>query len=202
VAEVLFYVLAIAAIAFGAGVVVARVPLFSVLSLLGAFFALSGIYLLIGFPFLAAVQLLVYAGAIMVLFLFVIMLLDLGNPASIELHEGGKLSGRRLGIAAVAAGALGLGGIVAAAASASEVPPAEAPAGGLDALDALARELFSRYALPFEAASVLLLATMIAVLLLAKRQREPRHHGMELTVGKVEPAETHEVATAVAEASS
>jgi NADH-quinone oxidoreductase subunit J len=171
VAEVLFYVLALAAIAFGAGVVVARVPLFSVLSLLGAFFALAGIYLLMGFPFLAATQLLVYAGAIMVLFLFVIMLLDLGNPATIEQHEGGKLSGKRLGVAAGAAAALGLAGIVAAAASAGEPPPPAAPEGGFDALDALARVLFSRYALPFEAASVLLLATMIAVLLLAKRQR-------------------------------
>jgi NADH-quinone oxidoreductase subunit J len=171
VAEVLFYVLAAAAIAFGAGVVVARVPLFSVLNLLGAFFALAGIYLLMGFPFLAATQLLVYAGAIMVLFLFVIMLLDLGNPAAIEEHEGGRLSGRRLGVAALAAAALGLAGVIAAAASASETPPEAAPETGFDALDGLARALFSRYALPFEAASVLLLATMIAVLLLAKRQR-------------------------------
>jgi len=171
VAEVLFYVLAAASIACGAGVVVARVPLFSVLSLLGAFFSLAGIYLLLGFPFLAATQLLVYAGAILVLFLFVIMLLDLGNPAELKKHDGRALSGKRLALAACAAGALALAGIVAAS---SDAAPAGAPATSEEALDALgplATALFSRYALPFEAASVLLLATMIAVLMLAKRQR-------------------------------
>ncbi|HEX6885358.1 MAG TPA: NADH-quinone oxidoreductase subunit J [Planctomycetota bacterium] len=171
-AEALFYVLAALAILSAVGVVRARMPLFSVLSLLGTFFCLAAIYLLAGFPFLAAVQLLVYAGAIMVLFLFVIMLLNLGDAAELERHAGLSLSGRRLFVAGASAALLGLVGLGAAelrTGFAAEAVPADR---ALDDLDTLARLLFSRYMLPFEAASLLLLATMVAVIVLAKRQRE------------------------------
>ena len=171
-AEALFYVLGAGAVLFAIGVVRARMPLFSVLSLLGTFFCLAGIYLLAGFPFLAATQLLVYAGAIMVLFLFVIMLLNLGDAAELERHAGLSLSGRRLVVAGSAAALLGLVGLAAADVdavfAAGELPEERA----LDDLSTLARLLFSRYMLPFEAASLLLLATMVAVIVLAKRQRE------------------------------
>jgi NADH-quinone oxidoreductase subunit J len=172
VAEALFYLLAAASVLFAVGVVRARMPLFSVLNLLGSFFCLSGIYLLAGFPFLAATQLLVYAGAIMVLFLFVIMLLNLGDEAELERDAGLSLSGRRLLVGGTSAALLGLVGLVAADVdtvfSADLLPEGRA----LDDLPILARLLFSRYMLPFEAASLLLLATMVAVIVLAKRQRE------------------------------
>ena len=171
-AEALFYLLGAACVLFGVGVVRARMPLFSVLNLLGTFFCLAGIYLLSGFPFLAATQLLVYAGAIMVLFLFVIMLLNLGEEAELERHAGMSLSGRRLFVAGTSAALLGLVGLVAANVdstfSADNLPQGRA----LDDLPTLARLLFTRYMLPFEAASLLLLATMVAVIVLAKRQRE------------------------------
>lgn len=173
-AETLFYVLAALALVFALGVVRARMPLFSVLNLLGSFFCLSGIYLLLGFPFLAATQLLVYAGAVMVLFLFVVMLLNLGDEAELERHAGLSLSGRRLFVGGASAAALGLVGLIAsesAPAFAADAPP---PATALDDLDTLARLLFSRYMLPFEAASLLLLATMVGVIVLAKRQRAER----------------------------
>ena len=171
-AELLFYLLSAGAVGFGVGVITARMPLFSVLSLLGTFFCLSGIYLLAGFQFLAATQLLVYAGAIMVLFLFVIMLLNLGDDTELMKHSGISLSGRKLGIAAAAAGSLVLVGIVSVgwerqALAAND----EIREGGIDQLTPLAIELFGRYMLPFEAASLLLLATMIAVIALAKRER-------------------------------
>jgi len=171
VAEALFYLLGAGAVAFAVGVVRARMPLFSVLNLLGSFFCLAGIYLLAGFPFLAATQLLVYAGAIMVLFLFVIMLLNLGDEAELERHAGLSLSGRRLLVAGTSAALLGLVGLVAAGAStvfAADTLPKER---ALDDLPTLARLLFSRYMLPFEAASLLLLATMVGVIVLAKRER-------------------------------
>jgi len=174
VAETLFYVLAAAALAFALGVVRARMPLFSVLSLLGSFFCLAGIYLLLGFPFLAATQLLVYAGAVMVLFLFVIMLLNLGEEAELERHAGLSLSGRRLFIGGASAALLGLVGLIAAESAPAFAADAPPPALALDDLDTLARLLFSRYMLPFEAASLLLLATMVAVIVLAKRQRVER----------------------------
>lgn len=188
-AEALFYVLAALAILSAVGVVRARMPLFSVLSLLGTFFCLAAIYLLAGFPFLAAVQLLVYAGAIMVLFLFVIMLLNLGDAAELERHAGLSLSGRRLFVAGASAALLGLVGLGAAELrtgfSAAAVPGERA----LDDLDMLARLLFSRYMLPFEAASLLLLATMVAVIVLAKRQRERAGVVAQGAAPAAEPAE-------------
>lgn len=170
-AETLFYVLAALALVFALGVVRARMPLFSVLSLLGSFFCLSGIYLLLGFPFLAATQLLVYAGAVMVLFLFVIMLLNLGDEAELDRHAGLSLSGRRLFVGGASAAALGLVGLIASKSAPAFAADAPAPSVALDDLDTLARLLFSRYMLPFEAASLLLLATMVGVIVLAKRQR-------------------------------
>ena len=170
-AETLFYLLAAGAVGFAVGVVRARMPLFSVLSLLGAFFCLSGIYLLAGFQFLAATQLLVYAGAIMVLFLFVIMLLNMGDEEELERHAGTGLSGRRLAVAGAAAGLLTLVGILSAGWGPPLVVTEAVGAKGVDEIEAIAAVLFSRYMLPFEAASLLLLATMIAVMALAKRQR-------------------------------
>ena len=170
-AEALFYLLGAASVLFAVGVVRARMPLFSVLSLLGSFFCLAGIYLLAGFPFLAATQLLVYAGAIMVLFLFVIMLLNLGDEAELARHAGLSLSGRRLFVAGSAAALLGLLGLSAAEMRTAFAPEALPGGRPLDDLGPLARLLFSRYMLPFEAASLLLLATMVGVIVLAKRQR-------------------------------
>jgi NADH-quinone oxidoreductase subunit J len=180
VAELLFYVLAALAVVAGIGVVACRNPLFSLLSLLGSFFCLASIYLLAGFQFLAATQLLVYAGAIMVLFLFVIMLLNLGDEAQYADRPTG-LGKPRVAIAAGASGLLLLIGTlsvglrpVAAATGPGAAGPAAgelAQVGGIDDVQALGEVLFSRFVLPFEAASLLLLATMIAVILLAKRQR-------------------------------
>jgi len=177
VAEALFYVLGALCVLFAVGVVRARMPLFSVLSLLGSFFCLSGIYLLAGFPFLAATQLLVYAGAIMVLFLFVIMLLNLGDAAEQDKHAGLSLSGRRLFVGSASAALLALVGLAAADAS-GQFSAASLPTGrALDDLNELARLLFSHYMLPFEASSLLLLVTMVAVIVLAKRQRERTRAG-------------------------
>lgn len=169
-AETLFYLLAAGAVGCGVGVVTARMPIFSVLSLLGSFFCLSAIYLLAGFQFLAATQLLVYAGAIMVLFLFVIMLLNLSDPEELEKYTGMSLVGKRATIAGATALTLALVG-VAGTGHGTEFVPNPVHAGGIDELNGLAAVLFSRYALPFEAASLLLLATMVGVITLAKRQR-------------------------------
>jgi NADH-quinone oxidoreductase subunit J len=170
-AEILFYVLALGAIGCGVGVVAARMPLFSVLSLLGSFFCLAGIYLLAGFQFLAATQLLVYAGAIMVLFLFVIMLLNLGDAQELKRHTGLALSKGRLAVAGMTALALTLIGVLSAGWGEVYAADPATTEHGIDELGSLADVLFSRYMLPFEAASILLLATMIAVIALAKRQR-------------------------------
>jgi NADH-quinone oxidoreductase subunit J len=170
VAEILFYVLSAIALASAAGVVLAKSPMMSVLSLLASFFCLAVIYLLAGFQFLAAAQILVYAGAILVLFLFVIMLLNLGDTGAIAERSNAILDGTAAKIGAVIAIATGVVGLVAATRAAFRPVEVE-PGKGLDDLNAIALQLFGRYSLPFEAASILLLATMVAVIALAKRQR-------------------------------
>jgi NADH-quinone oxidoreductase subunit J len=173
VAELLFYVLSAVCLAGAAGVVLAKSPMLGILSLLASFSSLAVIYLLAGFQFMAAVQIVVYAGAILVLFLFVIMLLDLGAlGAKVELIQG-RLASARGRTAAVIALALALAGLIAAQRAALEPRDAEAMPGGFVRVGDLAVELFGRYGLAFEAASLLLLATMVAVIALAKRQRPP-----------------------------
>ncbi len=171
-AEILFYILGALAIATSIGVVLAKSPMMSVISLLGSFFCVAVIYLLAGFQFLAAVQILVYAGAILVLFLFVVMLLNLGAIGQAAEAELAYLRGPGAKVATVLAAAIALAGLMAVRGSRGairEVDP-QAAAEGYDGLGPLAGELFGRYALPFEAASVLLLASMVAVLVLAKRR--------------------------------
>ncbi len=175
-ANLLFYLMATLATVCAIGVVVARSPVVSVVSLLGSFASLAIIYLLAGYQFLAAVQILVYGGAVMVLFLFTIMLLNLGDPAVIHgesepLFHHSRRTLLGLGVAA-AVGAAGLIAILRVAWSAMP-QPAELPEGGLDPLDQLAASMFTHYSLAFEAASVLLLATAVGVLVLAKRNRRP-----------------------------
>ena len=205
-AELLFYLLSAGAIGFGAGVVALRNPLFSVLSLLGSFVCLAGIYLVAGFQFLAAAQLLVYAGAgmvlfltligvslrdlgrtrrrwvveraagaVMVLFLFAVMLLNLGDEAAEAEQQRARplgpvaaLGPKRVAFIGTAVLGLGLVGLIAStggtASAAGAVPPVP-----LDDLASIASLLFSRYALVFQAAGVLLLIAMVAVIVLAKR---------------------------------
>jgi NADH-quinone oxidoreductase subunit J len=170
-ADALFYVMAVAAVLAALGVVLAKNPMQCVLSLLASFFALAVIYLLAGFQFLATAQILVYAGAIMVLFLFVIMLLNLGNPGSEDPTDVRMFSRSNAGLMVVVAAAL-LFVLALGVRRAGPLPVAkELPAEGLDPIPGLAGEMFGRYLLPFEAISVLLLATAVAVVVLAKRDR-------------------------------
>jgi len=173
VANLIFYVMALVAVVAALGVVSARNPMMSIIALLASFFALATIYLLAGFQTLAAVQILVYAGAILVLFLFVIMLLNLADLKPLERIDLVLFHDRKTVWAMLIAGSLlGIGAFVAL--QTAPVAAASAPAlpeHGIDGLQALADAMFSRYLLPFEAVSVLLLATAVAVLVLAKRKR-------------------------------
>jgi NADH-quinone oxidoreductase subunit J len=171
--------MAVGAVCAALGVILARNPVRSVIALLGSFFCLSLIYLLAGFQFLAAIQILVYGGAVMVLFLFVVMLLNLGDLSEEEsesepLFHGGKRAMIGIGVAI----ALCIGGLTAilresltAGSAMAGAPPITIPEGGFDPVDGIAVQMFTRYSLPFEAASVLLLATAVGVLVIAKRQR-------------------------------
>lgn len=175
-AELLFYLLSGIALACALGVVLQKSPMNSVIALLGTFFCVALIYLLAGFQFLAAAQIMVYAGAILVLFLFVIMLLDLSEIGRVAEEAGGLFRSTRSRFAGAAAGALALATVLVIQASKRRLPRVEAPdrEAGFDPIEPLAGALFGRYSLPFEAVSLVLLASMVAVLVLARRAPSKR----------------------------
>jgi len=159
-------------------------PVASAIWLVGTMFALAGIYVLLEAPFLGAIQILVYAGAIMVLFLFVIMLLNLGrDDRDIRRWPAFLLAGAlAVGIGSALA-ALGrytphrLGTEVAGVPQFGD--PSLALPGGVAGLEAAGRQgvvaavaepLFQTYLVPFEVTSVLLLAAAVGAVVLAKRR--------------------------------
>lgn len=168
VETVFFYIFAFLAIGTAVGVVAARNPLYSALSLIGTFFALTGLYVLLGAHLLAALQVLVYAGAIMVLFVFVLMLLNLKDE---ELGEARPTAMKWAGGAA-----LGLGGLVLVWRVLSNVKPALegsvvpdlARHAGFGTVDAVGRTIYGPYLLPFEVTSTLLLVSIVAAVVVAK----------------------------------
>ena len=139
-----------------------RNPVYSVMSLVVTLISLAVMFVLLGAPFLAALQVLVYTGAILVLFLFVIMLLNIEREEPAGGHKLQKLG--------AALAALVLAGLLAswfvAAQGGTEPVPLDAQA---VALVPLARHLFSTYLLPFEIVGVLLLAAVVAATALARR---------------------------------
>jgi NADH-quinone oxidoreductase subunit J len=157
------------ALAFALLMVVQKKPVRSVLSLVVTFFGLSVLAILLAAPFIAALQIFVYAGAILVLFLFVIMLLNLKEEAA---DEDDRPVQRTLGLLV----ALALGGLLAGATLRAPAPPRGMPSTGAipspDEIPALGRLLFSDYLLAFEALSLLLLVAAVGALLLSKRKFE------------------------------
>ncbi len=169
VSPLAFYMFAGAALAFSLMTVLKKNPVASAFSLVMVFFSLAGIYASLGAHLLAALQILVYAGAIMVLFVFVVMLLNSDSP-SFDLRR--TPASFRVAAGIVCIGLLGL--FVKVFKSA----PQTAPIGAFDrsAVDVaggntqvIAELMFSEYILPFELTSVLLLAAIVGAVALAKR---------------------------------
>ena len=169
--QILFYVLAALVVAGGVGVVAFKNPVHSALSLLGTFFAVAMLFLLRHAEFLAAVQVLVYAGGIMVLFLFVIMLVNVRRLRP----EGAFLS--RFAPAATLAGVL-LGVLIAIAIGLGVTAAGSGDLSALDAVDgvtvgnteAVGWELYRTYLVPFEVVSVVLLVAMIGAIVFGRRE--------------------------------
>jgi NADH-quinone oxidoreductase subunit J len=162
--KITFFVFAIPLVATAIGVVVARSPMYAAMSLVAAFFFLAGIYVLLTAHLIAFLQVLVYAGAVMVLFLFVIMLLSLGD----QHHELERLKQIQwLGFV------LGGGGLMTLLAWISrEVAGAEMAVVGPDfgTIKAVGRALFTTYLLPFEATSLLLTVAIVGAVVVAKEK--------------------------------
>ena len=168
--QIVFWSFATLALGSALLCVTRRSPVASALWLVLAMFSLAGLYVILDAQFIAAVQVMVYAGAIMVLFLFVIMLLNLGHETSTDMLGW---PGRIFGVVLTAVLITELWVI-------RSLLPAESlrlPAGGMEdimlqegAIQAVGRPLFENYLVPFEITGVLLLAATAGAIVLAKRR--------------------------------
>ena len=152
-------------------VVAFRNPIYSALSLLIMFFHVAGLYVTLHAEFLAAVQIIVYAGAILVLYLFVVMLLNVKQDD--RYHRQWPIAGFIGGLLLVEALVLTVARYHVPAVATSEVEAVVEQSGNTEAI---AEVLYSTYLFPFEVASLILLVAMIGAILLAKRdlQEAPR----------------------------
>lgn len=164
--RLVFDVAVVLAIVFASVMVVHRHPVKSVLALVVSFFALAVSYVLLSAPLIAAVQVIVYAGAILVLFLFVLMLLNVPEEAR---RGSGRPIHQFLSAAAIVIFAVALLSLLRAHGAPSP-ESGEAPPAGPPDVAAPARLLFSDHLLSFEALSVLLLAALVGAFALARRE--------------------------------
>jgi NADH-quinone oxidoreductase subunit J len=162
-ALVAFLVVALLAVGSALGLVLRKNPIHGALFLVVNLGSIAVFYLMLGAEFLAAAQIIVYAGAIMVLFVFAIMVLIPGK------EETGPDPRRTLRLWALPVGGVLCGLIVAWLLIPRAVPPATGTAGP-GGVEAIGRLLFTDYLFPFEVTSVLLLAAMVGVLLLTRRR--------------------------------
>lgn len=163
--EILFWFLSVLALFSAIMVLVSKNPIHSVLWLIVVFFAISGHYLLLNAQFLAIVNIIVYAGAIMVLFLFVIMLMNLNKETEPQRNIWMKFFG-------VISGGLLLWIFISASRSAADITgkTVETTSGDIGLIQNLGKVLFSQYALPFEISSVLFLSAMVGAVVIGKKE--------------------------------
>jgi NADH-quinone oxidoreductase subunit J len=164
--KVLFIVFAVLAVASALNILLQRSPLYSALSLIGTLACLSALYIMLRAPFIAAIQIVVYAGAIMVLFVFVIMLLN----APKEQPYVDKQKWLR-------AVAIPFAGLLLAEASyvvwripTRTMPPLDNSSTGVGTTYSVGTSLFTDYLLPFEVTSVLILMAIVGAMVLARRE--------------------------------
>jgi NADH-quinone oxidoreductase subunit J len=167
-----FYLFAAVAVLASLLVIAQRNPIYSVLLLIASFGALSGLYVMLDAPFVAVIQIIVYAGAIMVLFLFVVMLLNAPHEDTEEdlAHPLG----------AARAGAMRLGGLLAVALVIELVwaltkgggESGAFPGAAVSSVASIGQALFTEYAFQFEVTSLLIIVAMVGAVLLARRDVE------------------------------
>ena len=176
---VIFLLFALLAVASSLVVVVHRNPVYSTMSLVVTLFSVAVLFVLLGAPFIGALQVLIYTGAILVLFLFVLMLLNITREESAVTAQKGQF-------AAAVLGALVFGGMVLlqfwnARRPMDPLPPITEE---LVSMKGLARGLFTDYLLPFEIVGLLLLVAVIGATVVARRPPQP---GPSVTSEEIEP---------------
>jgi NADH-quinone oxidoreductase subunit J len=167
----LFYFFGALAVIASLLVIAQRNPVYSVLLLIASFGALSGLYILLDAPFAAAIQIIVYAGAIMVLFLFVVMLLNAPQEETgyderthPMLRPGPMRFGAVLAVALIAELAWALS---------RSAPRGSFSSNPVTSVQAIGLSLFTDYAFQFEVTSVLILVAMVGAVLMARREEQP-----------------------------
>ncbi len=169
-AQFLWWQFAALAVGGAMGTITRKNPVASLLFLVLTFFSLAAIYILLGAHFIGAIQVMVYAGAIMVLFLFTIMLLNLGHDYKSDIRGGLWVV-----VAFIFSGAIGFTIWYAtsdktAIAQMNGAERIKSSVADMNAVGAIAEPLFRDFAVPFELTSLLLLVAIIGAVLLAKRR--------------------------------
>lgn len=162
--EIIFWFLTVMALSCALGVILSRNPVNSVLFLIATFFAISGHYILLNAQFLAIVNIIVYAGAIMVLFLFVIMLMNLNADTEPQKNRLVQIAG------AISGGTLLL--VILAALRTSTITTLDQVSTDIGLIKNLGKTLFTQFVLPFEISSVLFLSAMIGAVVIGKKEKE------------------------------
>jgi NADH-quinone oxidoreductase subunit J len=170
--QVVFYLFGLIAIASAVAFVTRKSPVAAALWLVNTMFCLAALYVMLEAHFVGVIQVLVYAGAIMVVFVFVVMLLNLGQPSEIADMRGkwGRLVAGLLGLALLAQ---------VAALAGKRLPEPFTPGGGYDpvrvqelgAIGSIAQPLFHDYLLAFELTSILLLVAIVSAVVIGRRRR-------------------------------
>jgi len=170
--QVHFYLFGLLAIASSIAFVTRKSPVAAALWLVNTMFCLAALYAMLEAHFIGVIQVLVYAGAIMVVFLFVVMLLNLGQPSELADVRGkwGRLAAGLLGLALLAQ-VMTLAG--------RRLPEPFTPGGGYDpvavrdlgAIGSIAQPLFNEYLLAFELTSILLLVAIVGAVVIGRRRR-------------------------------
>ena len=166
--EILFWFLSALALLSAVMVLVSRNPVHSILWLIILFFAISGHYVLLNAQFLAIVNLIVYAGAIMVLFLFVVMLMNLNRDSEPQKNNRLKLAGT------ISGGCL-MFIMIEVVKGSAEMQHANAMVkeGNIGLIKTLGKVLFTDYVVPFEISSVLFLSAMVGAVVIGKKDALP-----------------------------
>jgi NADH-quinone oxidoreductase subunit J len=167
----LFYAFAAVTVAGSLLVVLQKNPVYSVLSLIAAFFGLAGLYVLLEAPFVAVVQIIIYAGAIMVLFLFTVMLLNVPREDAAEWDRAHPLyrpMAVRIGAVLAVALALELGWALSRTAGLTVSVAGDLPA--VSSVAELGKVLFTDYMFAFEVTSILIIASMVGAVVLARKR--------------------------------
>ncbi|HKW88640.1 MAG TPA: NADH-quinone oxidoreductase subunit J [Candidatus Acidoferrales bacterium] len=166
IAMALFILCGVLCVSGAIGLILAKEPVHSALSLILVMVALAVLYLLLGAAFIAAIQILVYAGAIMVLFVFVIMLLNAGEEVRTNLSHLARWVGMPLGIVFLAE--MGYLLFREYAGRAGDAATATAPV--VASTPELSMKLFTEFVLPFELTSILILIAVLGAMVLARKE--------------------------------